>query len=168
MGQFQYDFLLQPIALTDKAKGYGTVLLSGVFTKENHLIGSMFSTLPSKYVLDEYEKVKEQALDVFTTLELNASDKYNEVIDTIIGKYKMYDWFNKIAEYRGFTKEEQRECTKPPMLTKKAVQSLLLLEKYRYSVTEQDVIADLILLKLQGVIGDRNRDGIEFDNGEEL
>lgn len=161
MGQFQYDFMLQPIALTSKAKGYGTVLMSGVFTKENILIGSMFSSLPTKYVMKEYDKVKELALDDFTTLELNMADKYNDVVEHIIQKYKMHEWFEKINEYRQFTKDEQKDVTKPPMLTKKAIQSLLLLEKYRYSLTEQDVIADLVLLTLQGVIG-KEREDIEL------
>jgi len=159
MGQFQYDFMINPIALTQKHKQYGTVLLSGVFTTGMQLIGSIFTTQPSQYVMGEYDKLKEKALDLFTMLELNEEDKYNDVVDNIIEKYKMYDWFERIQIYKELKVADRKGVVQPPPLNKSIMKTLLTREPQKYSLTEMDTVADLITLKLAGVLFDAKDEG---------
>ena len=149
-GMFQYDFLIQPIAITESDEELGTVLLSGVFTQNNAMIGSILTSKPSKFVEEGYDKLKDEALEMFTTLELNEQDKYQKIVDSLIEKYDMFSWHDSINIYRGLSKKERDEMklVPPPPLTKGTIRALLAREKYKYSITELDIISDLVMLEI--------------------
>ena len=152
MSMFQYDFLIQPIAITKKSDKFGTILLSGVFTKDNNMIGAIYTKLPHKFISNGYDKMKDNALDMFIQLSLNEEDKFEEVVDNLIKKYNMFNWIDALKDWADANKEDRFSMKKPAKLTKSSIRALLSREPYKYSITEEERISDLVFLKLEGVL----------------
>jgi hypothetical protein len=68
----------------------------------------------------------------------------------LIEKYDMFSWHDSINIYRGLSKKERDEMklVQPPTLTKGTIRALLAREKYKYSITELDIISDLVMLEI--------------------
>lgn len=162
---FQYDFLIQPVALTSKHTEKGTVLLSCVFTRSNNMIGTVFTTLPSKFVQDGYNKMKDEALDMFTTLQLHEADRFKDVVDYLIDKYKLKEMYDAQLLWDKTPAKERVELNmvKPPRITKKRIQAFMEMEGQRFSLNESDVISELIGMTLE--MGDLTERTVKKNEG---